>query len=165
MSKATIVYISMFILLGAGLSLVLAIGHGLTAPPDVSGYWTVTTRDADAPLLGDGLELEQSGKYLRLRTAENLRADLKLISKPDPVAGESTLRFEGGGMTLAVSGLPKRNRANFRITGPIDVSFKARRTLYEGKTLANAFLSTAQPAPTTRPLSLAPTDAIDAPER
>jgi hypothetical protein len=164
MSRATLVYISMFVLLGAGLWTVLAIGHGLTAPPDLSGYWQVKSPDEDLPFVGDGLELEQSGRYLRLRTAENFRADLKLVPPSDRMTGEPTIRFAGNGITLAIGGLPKANRATMRITGPADVSFDARRTVYQGKTLAKETPSAT--APSTRPLTRAPTEAIDdAPER
>jgi hypothetical protein len=169
MSRPTIVYLSMFLLLGAGLWAVLAIGHGLSATADVSGYWQVRPAGTEVPSVGDGLEIEQSGKYLRLRTADGTRADLKLIapSPTDDAKAPSVLRFAGGGVDLTIAGLPSTHRARMQLTaGGTDVSFDARRTVYQGRALAkDAPAARANPTPATQPLSASQTDTLDALER
>lgn len=163
MSRATIVYISMFVLLGAGLWAVLAFGARVRAPQDVSGYWQVRPAGSEAPFVGDGLDLEQSGKYLRVRTSGGYTADLKLVGSDEQQAVPPTIRFAGDGVELTLQTVPRSHRARIAVTGPFDVAFDARRVEYQGRTLAKEAPAAAT-GPATQPLSASRTDEIDASE-
>jgi hypothetical protein len=63
MTKATAAYLGMFLVLIAGLGIILQCGSSLSAPPDIRGRW-ILTYDPPSTVPAQ-LFIEQSGLYLR----------------------------------------------------------------------------------------------------
>src|SRR5690242_15006230 len=96
MSRATIIYILVLVVAVAGVMVILNRGERLTAPPDVSGEWTIGRIDAASPApadtVGRHLFIEQSGRFVRMNFENGLQLDAKLIYERGPQQGV-TLRF------------------------------------------------------------------------
>jgi hypothetical protein len=132
MTRATTVYLSMFVVLGVGLWAVLALGARLQAPADLSGYWEVRPLGETVPPVGEGLTVEQSGKYARVRFETGRRLDLKLAELARQGQGQDetvTARFTNDRWTLTFEGKPAENTARVTVRGRGTATFEARRTV------------------------------------
>ena len=78
--RATSIYLTMILVLGAGIALVLRAGTGLRAPADLSGGWDVAWEGTPPRDLGSKshLWIDQSGRYFVLTFDERLRLRLHL---------------------------------------------------------------------------------------
>jgi hypothetical protein len=109
MSRATLVYI--LVLVGAigGVMLILNRGEHLTAPPDVSGEWTVGRIDAASPApantVGRRVFIDQSGRFVRMTFESGLQIDAKLHFEPRPPQQGLTLRFRAPDWELTAEGM------------------------------------------------------------
>jgi hypothetical protein len=131
MNRAAVVYIVTLIACAAGLWLILRAGASLRAPLDLSGTWGVGGEDPNVPqVLGDKLEIEQSGRFVRLNFSRGMRVDLKLVGKfaPDAVSGRRLdMLFEGPRWKLSAFGAGTTGPLIFRLTGPEKHIFTATR--------------------------------------
>ena len=87
MSRATTVYVVMFVCLVVGLWVVLAYGATLRAQPDLSGTWELANDVslAGLPSLGRTLRVEQSGQFIRFAFDQGHDLDLKVIGRREVV--------------------------------------------------------------------------------
>jgi hypothetical protein len=68
MNRGWLVYILMFVLAAAGLSLILTLGASVSAPDDLSGEWNLRwDGEPPAALRSDRLRIGQSGRFFTLR--------------------------------------------------------------------------------------------------
>jgi hypothetical protein len=68
MSRAYIVYILMFGLLGGGLWLILTLGQAVRAPDDLSGDWLVVWANTPPPQSDEPtLHVDQSGRFFMVK--------------------------------------------------------------------------------------------------
>ena len=126
-SRATLVYVIMLVACVGGLWLILRLGSGLSAPPDLSGAWEIAPTNAGAPPnadLGRTMVVEQSGRYLQVRFAGGLAADLRFtdVSAAEP----QPIRLVGREwrMTAVRRGT---GELAVRLDGPQTAEFLARR--------------------------------------
>jgi len=121
-NRATLVYILMVVVCASGLWVIVRAGSHLKAPPDLSGEWVVSASPVVAGL-GDTMQVEQSGRYLRLTFAGGLVLDLKIVGD---FSGE-TLHFAGNAWKMTAT-LPRPGEAlAARLEGPTPAAFTARR--------------------------------------
>ena len=108
MSRATIVYILVLVVAVVGVMVILNRGERLTAPPDVSGEWTIGRIDAASPApadtVGRRVFIEQSGRFVRMNFENGLQLDAKLIYERAPQQGV-TLRFRSHDWELTAEGM------------------------------------------------------------
>lgn len=107
MSRATIVYILVLLAAAAGVMVILNRGGRLSAPPDVSGEWTVGRIDAASPApaetVGKRVFVEQSGRFVRMTFENGLQLDSKLHFERGSHQG-LTLRFRARDWELTAEG-------------------------------------------------------------
>lgn len=131
MSRATIVYVLMLLLGVGGLWLILGAGSRLRAPTDLSGAWGVGSEDPTIPeTLGDTVNIEQSGRFVRLDFAKGLIIDVKLKdeSLPDPVHGKLLdMIFEGPTWKMSALGEGRGGPLIVKLTGPQHHTFTIAR--------------------------------------
>ena len=126
MNRGTIVYILMFIAAGVGLWAILGIGSRLRAPTDLSGRW-ITEANADVPAwVGDAMDVEQSGRYFRIRFAGGRAFDMKLAEERLE-DGQVELRLAGDGQQLVASGVPGKKRLRVSLSGAENVVLDLHR--------------------------------------
>jgi len=109
MSRATLIYILVLVAAVGGTMLILNQGARLTAPPDVSGEWTVGRIDAASPApadtVGRRMFVEQSGRFVRMTFEKGLQLDAKLHYEPRPQQQGLTLRFRSSDWELTAEGM------------------------------------------------------------
>src|SRR5687768_3201406 len=136
MNRASLVYIVMALCLVAGLWAILSFGSGLKAPPDLAGTWEIEPDAAAvvAPVtapLGRSVELEQSGRFLRLHFESGRVADLKMVADHVATGDGRTLHaidFTGRGWAMSAVGNLEEDLMRMELLGPVSLSFMARRT-------------------------------------
>jgi hypothetical protein len=109
MSRATLLYILVLVAAVGGVMLIVNRGQHLTAPPDVSGEWTVGRIDAASPApadtVGKRVFIEQSGRFVRMSFEKGLQLDAKLHFEPRPQQQGLTLRFRSSEWELTAEGM------------------------------------------------------------
>ena len=108
MSKPTLIYLVMVVVLAGGLWAVLAVGKTLNAPADLAGKWLAHPVEGDAAA---DMTVEQSGRYFQI-TLKGHRLDVSQKSETanhlQLTSGKSTLTFDGpldgNQLTLTVTG-------------------------------------------------------------
>jgi hypothetical protein len=127
MSRASVVYLVMIVVLVGGLWAILAIGGQLSAPEDLRGRWTPA-----GPAAWPGLTVEQSGRYFEL--SFDGTAPFGVTAGASGDGGPLTL--DRGPWHVTVEG--ETDVRTFRVAGPTAGTFTGRRA------------TGAPPAPTTR---------------
>jgi hypothetical protein len=117
LSRSTIVYLVMLVVLVGGLWTVLAIGGHLDAPEDLAGTWTI--QSAAGPV---DLNVEQSGRYFELTFGKRPAVDLKRVG---PTQGATHLA--GGKWTVDFAPGDSDETRVIHITGPTPIDGVARR--------------------------------------
>jgi hypothetical protein len=166
MNRASLVYIVMALCLVAGLWAILDFGSGLKAPPDLAGTWEIEPDAAAvvAPVtapLGRSVQLEQSGRFLRLHFESGRVADLKMVADHVATGDGRTLHaidFTGRGWALSAVGDPKEDLMRMELLGPVSLSFMARRTHRTYPDDEKEIRATTRPAtrPAAAPLPVGP---------
>jgi len=71
MQRAYAIYVLMFAILAAGLSVVISLGRSLSAPDDLSGYWLVEWAGDPPPGSGaPAMHVTQSGRFFVVKFGE-----------------------------------------------------------------------------------------------
>ncbi|MBI3304471.1 MAG: hypothetical protein HYZ72_20605 [Deltaproteobacteria bacterium] len=78
MTRSTLLYLGMLVLLGGGFEGIRRVGNTLTPPRHIAGTWHLTLPAAASPCpllefqgaVDASLQIEQSGRYLRLTFAD-----------------------------------------------------------------------------------------------
>ena len=130
-SRATLVYVIMLVACAGGLWAILRVGNRLQAPPDLSGAWEISPTDAVSGAttrpngdLGPTMAVEQSGRYLQVRFAGGLTADLRFDDVS--AAGTQSIRLIGRDWRMTAV---RRDTGELavRLDGPWTAEFLARR--------------------------------------
>ena len=126
-SRATLVYVIMLAACAGGLWLILRVGSELRAPTDLSGAWEISPTDGGttAPAdLGRTMTVDQSGRYLQVRFAGGLTADLRFAD--DSAAGSQGIQLVGSPWRMTAV---RRDTGELvvRLDGPQSAEFLARR--------------------------------------
>ena len=132
MNRGTAVYFLMFVALGVGLWAVLHAGARLDAPADLSGYWEVRGADDDGiDPVGKWIQLEQSGKYFRVRFEAGRRMDMKLVeqTRQNTADGRTVVsRLVGKRWTITIDANLDQETARVDLQGRATAEFRVRRT-------------------------------------
>jgi len=126
MSRATAVYVVMFVCLIAGMWVVLAYGATLQAQPDLSGTWELANDVslAGLPPLGHALRVEQSGQFIRFDFADGHALDLKIAGRREAVRGgraTNVVLLQGAPWPkVEAEGDPSGDALRLRFIGPSD---------------------------------------------
>lgn len=101
MSRSTLLYVGMLLLLGVGFEGIRRVGNRLTPPPHIAGQWSllVPSSSSSCPLLEfaeaekGSLRVDQSGRYLLLAFADvhHTRLHARLEDKELRGSGPSTV--------------------------------------------------------------------------
>lgn len=130
MSRPTLVYIIMLAVCAGGVYAIMRVGANLHATPDLTGTWEVAdAAKAAADAAGPTLSVEQSGRFVQIQFSDGLHLDLKAAS-PTPPDGEGTrtVYLAGGEWTFVARFIDgDLSRAFFRLNGPREATFSARR--------------------------------------
>src|SRR4051794_2122832 len=129
-SRATLVYLLTLVACAGGLWFILRVGSELQAPPDLSGTWEISPNDSAAAAappnadLGRTMVVEQSGRYLQVRFADGLAADLRFAE--DSAAESQPIRLVGRDWRMTAV---RRGTGDLavRLDGPQTAEFLARR--------------------------------------
>ena len=128
-SRATLVYVIMLVACVGGLWGILRVGSGLRAPPDLSGTWEIAPADAAVPVAADfgrTMTVDQSGRYLQVRFAGGLAADLRFDEPSADASQTEVVRLTGPHWRMTA----RRQEAGalaVRLDGPQSAEFLARR--------------------------------------
>lgn len=162
MNRASFLYVLTFAVLAAGLWAVLRAGAKLKAPADISGYWEVD-RQGPQPLgVGEGLQIEQSGRHFRLHLEAGRTLDLKLIEEAIVEEGaDQRIRVQLGSdqYWVGAEGSLAKNVLHITLRGRSERSFTAHRTRYgDGRPVPVEEPQTApvtldDPIPVTQPVT------------
>jgi hypothetical protein len=131
-SRATLVYVIMLVACAGGLWVILRVGNRLQAPPDLSGTWEISPipgAAAAAPAeLGRTMTVEQSGRYLQVRFAGGLAADLRLAEAPVVSGATAGPPIQLVGRDWRMTAVPRDGGAlAVRLDGQRSAEFLARR--------------------------------------
>jgi hypothetical protein len=131
-SRATVIYLLMLTLFGAGLWAILSAGSILLrAPEDLGGQWEIYATDStadDEPLME--MSIEQSGKFIKL-TLQDRPLDLKLMRQTrskEHHSGSIRLELEGSNSSASFEGPSGGDEFRLSLDGPIRGTWLARRT-------------------------------------
>ncbi len=125
MSRATVVYLVMLVVLVGGLWGVLAIGATLSAPENLDGRWAAA--GGSAVNTWKGLTVEQSGQYFQLAFDDNPAAPtIGVTMVGHPTDGPLTLAR--GPWHVTIDGTAGQDAVRtFRVDGPTPGTFTGRR--------------------------------------
>jgi hypothetical protein len=136
-SRATLVYILVLVAAVAGIMVILNRGARLTAPPDVSGEWTVGRIDAASPApadtVGRRVFIEQSGRFVRMTFEKGLQLDAKLHYEPRPQQQGVTLRFRSADWELTAEGMDVNGPLVCQLIGSERYPFTLSRPMAEAR--------------------------------
>lgn len=173
MSRATLLYILVLVAAVGGVMLILNRGQHLTAPPDVSGEWTVGRIDAASPApadtVGKRVFVEQSGRFVRLTFEKGLQFDAKLHFEPRPQQHGLTLRVRSSDWELTAEGMNPNGPLVCQLIGSERYPFTLSRPVFEARptsmpVAATAHGTAAEPTPAATATADADTqgDAVEA---
>ena len=152
MSRATLVYILVLVAAAGGTMLILNRGARLTAPPDVSGEWTVGRIDAVSPapadIVGRRVFIEQSGRFVRMTFEKGLQLDAKLHFEPRPQQQGVTLRFRSPDWELTAEGMNVNGPLVCQLIGSERYPFTLSRPMAEARPTSLPVANAAEPAAT-----------------
>lgn len=147
MNRTTIFYVIMLTAGGAALWLVLSATGTVSAPPDISGEWTLhgPTENAGADTIGTAevptskLRIEQSGRFARLRREHGDPRDYAL-SVMSPEDGGTVIELRGESDTFIFMMTPDRQAATVRHTNASGraIELAARHTVRAGMAPASS---------------------------
>ena len=141
MNKPTSVYIIFALALVVGLWLILSLGSAfLTAPPDFSGRWQLLPirevsgntvggqppdSSTDAAAEPTGMNLDQSGRFLRVTFDNGPRIDLVLAGSQVSAAvpPSLTMQWTGNPWSAVFSGPVGGSKFDFHFAGPRTYDF------------------------------------------
>lgn len=150
----------MIVACAAGLWVILRAGYGLQAPVDLSGAWSIGGEDPSvAKTLGETVNIEQSGQFVRLNFERGLHVDVKLtaIRPKDATANKMLdMNFESRAWKVTALGQNADGPLIFQLIGPEKHRFTATRVVAESGKLAE---TTPEKIPLTTPTADAGSDA------
>jgi hypothetical protein len=117
LSRSTIVYLVMIVVLVGGLWAVLAIGGRLDAPEDLAGTWSI--QSAKGPV---DLNVEQSGRYFELTFGKEPAVDLKRVGST-----QGPTHLAGGKWTVDFAPGDSDDTRVIHVAGPTPIDGLARR--------------------------------------
>ncbi len=134
MSRTTVIYVLVLLACAAGVYAIIDFGSSMTAPTDLTGIWDVgVDESADKNALGAKMNIEQSGRFVRLNFDGGLKVDLKLVSQHRPAPPEQALQmsFQGSGWKLTAEGAGAEGPLVFHLVGPQEHKLTVTRHVVE----------------------------------
>jgi hypothetical protein len=117
MSRSTVVYLVMLVVLVAGLWIVLEIGARLSPPEDLAGRWSV--QSTGGPV---GLIVEQSGRYFQLTFDRQKPIALHRVGP-----GDGPIHLAGGKWKVEIDGPAGSDDRTLHVSGPVPIDGPAHR--------------------------------------
>ncbi len=108
-SRPTVVYIGMLLVLVIGLWAVLAMGAHVSAPEDLAGKWQLQSTVRGIP--DDTMTIEQSGRFFQVIFEHGPHLDLKLTDDLQP------LHLIDGDTKLVIAGQPGSDDKTMQLNG------------------------------------------------
>jgi hypothetical protein len=138
MSRASLVYVAMFLVLIAGLWAILRVGSLLAAPADLQGEWTVDWSDDAPPDLPPKLSIQQSGVFAHARLGDHppLSGRLNKVRGATRVSGD--LASRDGRWRLTFDPYAGGDLLTGMLDAPTHASFTASRAAARSKPTAAA---------------------------
>ena len=162
MSRATLMYILVLVAAVGGVMLILNRGQHLTAPPDVSGEWTVGRIDAASPApadtVGRRVFIEQSGRFVRMTFDKGLQLDAKLHFEPRPQQQGLTLRMRSSDWEMTAEGMNVNGPLVCQLIGSERYPFTLSRPMVEPRPTSMPVAAAAKGIP-AEPTATATADA------
>jgi len=129
MSRGTIVYLGMCVLLVAGLWAILRAGSRLRAPEDLAGRWELrAVGPGKNAARHDELVIGQSGLFLDVAFSPGPRLGMKIVDQQPAPDGTIAVKLAGGGAELTATGGPGGDEFQLQGTGAAAGLWEARRT-------------------------------------
>lgn len=151
MSKASGAYVTMFVLLIAGLWAIMHIGTRLQAPADLHGAWVVAWDDGGRAAPFNQLTIEQSGLFVDLIIDNGDALNGRFIREPAPDTHgpgnhlSGVARTRDGHWVISLRQSPDGAQLLGTMTSPEARAFTARKAARESPPAAGA-LPASQPA-------------------
>src|SRR5262245_10606476 len=116
MNRATLIYVVMIAVFGAGLVAILRLGRGLSVPPDLAGKWQC---EPDEKVM----QIDQSGRFVVI-DLDGTRRSMRITQQEKQPDGRMRLKLDGHGESLQVTGAPHGDDAEFLLsTGSLQVNW------------------------------------------
>lgn len=138
MSRASLVYVGMFLVLIAGLWVILRVGSLLAAPADLQGEWTMNWPGDGPADLPAKLSIQQSGVFAHatLGGASRLSGRLNKVRGATRVSGE--LASRDGHWRITLNPYAGGDMLTGTLDAPTRASFTASRAAARSKPTAEA---------------------------